>query len=87
MKMPVTMKVVLLSLYLLFKIYIRIFKITTRTRGSFMQKEFTIQVFFCIDKARYGLITFFLLLKKSNSANNLPGEQWTTVMIKLFKTK
>ena len=75
MKMPVTMMVVLLSLHLLFKIYIRTFKITTQTRGSLMQKEFTIQVFFRIDKARYGLIRFFLLLEKPNSANNLPGEQ------------
>ena len=60
MKMPVAMKVVLLSLYLLFKIYLRLFKITIRTRGNFMQKEFTIQVFFCIDKGRYELIRFFL---------------------------
>ena len=59
MKMPVAMKVVLLSLYLLFKIYLRLFKITTGARGIFMQKEFTIQV--CIDKERYGLIRFFLL--------------------------
>ena len=50
MKMPVAMKVVLLSLYLLFKIYLRLFKITTRTRGSFMQKEFTIQDFFVLTR-------------------------------------
>ena len=50
MKMPVAMKVVLLSLYLLFKIYLRLFKITTGARGIFMQKEFTIQVFFVLTR-------------------------------------
>ena len=50
MKMPVAMKVVLLSLYLLFKIYLRLFKITTGAQGSFMQKEFTIQVFFVLTR-------------------------------------
>ena len=50
MKMPVAMKVVLLSLYLLFKIYLRLFKITTGARRIFMQKEFTIQVFFVLTR-------------------------------------
>ena len=48
--MSVTMKVVLLSLYLLFKIYLRLFKITTRAQGRFMQKEFTIQIFFVLTR-------------------------------------
>ena len=61
MKMPVAMKVVLLSLYLLFKIYLRLFKVTNGAQGIFMQKDLTIQDFFGIDKARYGLIRFFLL--------------------------
>ena len=53
-----------------------------------MQKEFTIQVFFCIDKARYGrdkILSSQRILEKSNSVNQLPGKLWTTIMNKIFK--
>ena len=36
--------------FVFIKIYLTLFKITTRTRGSFMQKEFTIQDFFVLTR-------------------------------------
>ena len=54
-----------------------------------MQKEFTIQDFFCIDKARYGrdkTLSSQRILEKSNSVYQLPGKLWTTIMNKIFKT-
>ena len=42
-----------------------------------MQKEFTIQDFFCIDKARYGrdkTLSSQRILEKSNSVYQLPGK-------------
>ena len=54
-----------------------------------MQKQFTIQVFFCIDKARYGrdkILSSQRILEKCNSGNQLLGELWTTIMNKIFRT-
>ena len=42
-----------------------------------MQKDFTIQVLFCIDKAsysRYKISSAQTILKKSNSVNEFPGK-------------
>ena len=54
-----------------------------------MQKEFTIQVRFCIDKARYGRDKIFSsqrIFEKSNSVNRLPRKLYTTIMNKIFET-
>ena len=69
MKMPVAMKVVLLSLYLLFKIYLRLLKITTGAREILMQKEFAIQLkILCkIAHVQYTFlaVTFFMIPSNS----------------------
>ena len=67
MKMSQTMRVVLLILDL---------DNYSDTR-KFVQKEFAIQVFICIDKARYGhdkILSSQRILEKSNSVNQLPGK-------------